>query len=512
MEQLTFHRSPKLQESKEVSSKLPRELGAGGFLLIRGELTMSQGLQTGLRQYQRAPTAGRAIHTRRQLRLLCVDRNPAEVELWLQELRRAQVAVRADLAQTPEEFTERLRSQSYDVVLAEDSLSGWTGMDALELLRERDDEIPFVLVTDTVLRADIAEAFIKEGASDCVDKDHLVRLPLAVAVAVAVNQKSLREERNRAQKDLRRSESHYRALVENPIYGICRCTVDGKFLEGNQAMAAMLGYESPEELLELNLATDIIHDSAEGPQLFEHYLRMSRLDRAEVRCKRKDGTSVEVALSGREVRDDQGAMGGFEIIAMDVTEQHAVEEQLRYLAASDPLTGLANYRRLTEVLNTEIRRSDRSGRPFAVLLFDLDGLKRINDRWGHLAGNRALCRLADSLRLHCRSIDTAARYGGDEFALVLPETQERTASLAVRRICSRLADDHQEPALSVSVGVAVHPDGGKTVENLLRAADEALYEAKGRGKDLCLKSAALGKLSAPTNGSDRRNREWARAT
>jgi diguanylate cyclase (GGDEF)-like protein/PAS domain S-box-containing protein len=466
---------------------------------------MSQTLQTGLKQYQRAPTTCRAIHIRRQLRLLCVGRNPAEVELWLQELKRAQVAVRADLAQTREEFTERLRSQSYDVVLAEDSLSGWKGMDALELLRGRDEEIPFVLLTDTVLRADIAEEFINEGVSDCVDKGHLVRLPMAVAVAV--NQKSLREERNRAQKELRRRESHYRALVDNPIYGICRCTVDGKFLEGNQAMAVMLGYESQEELLELNLATDIIHDSCKGPQLFEHYLQMSRVDHAEVRCKRKDGTSAKVALSGREVRDDQGAVEGFEIIAMDVTEQHAVEEQLRYLAASDPLTGLANYRRLTEVLDIEIRRSDRSGRPFAVLLFDLDGLKQINDSWGHLAGNRALCRLAESLRHHCRSIDTAARYGGDEFALVLPETQERTAGLAVRRICCRLADDHQAPALSVSVGVAVHPHSGKTIENLLCAADEALYEAKGRRKDLYLESAPLGKLPAPTSVLDCRDRK-----
>src|SRR5437879_11867190 len=100
MEQLTFHRSPKLQESKEVSSKLPRELGAGGFLLIRGELTMSQGLKTGLRQYKRAPTAGRAIHTRRQLRLLCVDRNQEAAELWLQVLKRAQYEVRGGLGET----------------------------------------------------------------------------------------------------------------------------------------------------------------------------------------------------------------------------------------------------------------------------------------------------------------------------------------------------------------------------------------------------------------------------
>jgi diguanylate cyclase (GGDEF)-like protein/PAS domain S-box-containing protein len=459
---------------------------------------MSQTLQTGLKRYRRAPTTSRAIHTRRQLRLLCVGPNSAEIELWLQEFKRAQFPVRADLVQTREEFTERLRSQSYDAVLAEDSLSGWTGMDALELMRQQDKEIPLLLVT-SALQAGIAEEFIK-GASDWADKGHLVRLPLAVAVAV--NQRSLREERNRAQKELRRRESHYRALVENPIYGICRCTVDGKFLEGNQVIAAMLGYESKEELLELNLATDIIHDSGERPQLFEHYLRTSRVDRAEVECKRKDGTSVWVALSGREVRDDQGALEGFEIIAMDMTEQHAVEEQLRYLAASDPLTGLANYRRLTEVLDTEIRRSDRSGRPFAVLLFDLDGLKQINDSWGHLAGNRSLCRLADSLRLHCRSIDTAARYGGDEFALVLPETEEGSAGLAARRICCFLADDHQKPALSVSVGLAVHPHSGKTIENLLRAADQALYQAKARRKDLSLKSEAVGKLTPQTNVLD----------
>ena len=294
----------------------------------------------------------------------------------------------------------------------------------------------------------------------------------------------LREECNRAEKALRQSQSRYRALVENPTYGICLCTVDGRFLECNHALATILGYESTQELLELNLATHIIHDSGERPRAFEHYVRMNH--RAEVECKRKDGTSVKVVLSGGEVRDDQGAVDGFEIIAIDVSEQRLLEEQLRSLAASDPLTGLANYRRLMEVLETETRRSNRSGRPFAVLLFDLNGLKQINDGSGHLVGNRALCRVADSLRLHCRSIDTAARYGGDEFVLVFPDTEELPASVAALRICSAIANDHEEPALSMSVGIAIHPRSGKTIEGLLRAADEALYATKHRGKDLSL--------------------------
>jgi len=156
-------------------------------------------------------------------------------------------------------------------------------------------------------------------------------------------------------------------------------------------------------------------------------------------------------------------------------------DHVRHLAASDPLTGLANYRRLVAVLDAEIQRSRRTKRAFAVLLLDLDGLKSINDRYGHLVGSRALRRLADVLRVHCRSIDTAARYGGDEFALVLPEAGEGPARRVARRICERLADDGLEPQLSVSVGVAVYPTDGKTIEKLLNAADQALYRMKSRG-------------------------------
>ena len=113
---------------------------------------------------------------------------------------------------------------------------------------------------------------------------------------------------------------------------------------------------------------------------------------------------------------------GYEIIAVDVTEQRALEEHLRRQALSDSLTGLANHRHLFDVLHAEICRSKRTEREFSLLLLDLDGLKAVNDRFGHQTGNRALCRMAQILADCSRSVDTAARQGGDEFALVLPET------------------------------------------------------------------------------------------
>ncbi len=167
-------------------------------------------------------------------------------------------------------------------------------------------------------------------------------------------------------------------------------------------------------------------------------------------------------------------------------------DQVSRLAASDSLTGLANHRRLLEVLESEIQRSRRTGRSFALLLFDLDGLKKINDQFGHLTGSRAIKRLGMALRSSSRSIDTPARYGGDEFALVLPESGEEEATQAAMRICERLARDGQEPPVTVSVGVSVYPTHGTSIEKLLGAADRALYRMKGRGD----KKFRLGHVAA----------------
>lgn len=168
------------------------------------------------------------------------------------------------------------------------------------------------------------------------------------------------------------------------------------------------------------------------------------------------------------------------VLSAVVAERKEAEERLRRLAVSDPLTGLANYRQLVLALDAEINRSSRTERPFAVVLMDLDGLKKINDHHGHLVGSMALRRVAETLLGSCRGIDTAARFGGDEFALVLPETGDAAAWHVARRVAERVSRDGEAPPLSMSIGVAVHPRDGATLEALLNAADRSLYDAKAR--------------------------------
>ena len=165
-------------------------------------------------------------------------------------------------------------------------------------------------------------------------------------------------------------------------------------------------------------------------------------------------------------------------------DQARLFDQVRTLAVSDSLTGLANYRRLISVIEAELERSRRTERSFSVVLFDMDGLKAINDQYGHLTGSRAIVRMGKVLRNHCRAIDTAARYGGDEFAIVFAEAESDIASRIVARIQEKITSDGETPKLAASAGVASYPADGDTPEKLLAAADRVLYRMKHRGKGI----------------------------
>ena len=188
------------------------------------------------------------------------------------------------------------------------------------------------------------------------------------------------------------------------------------------------------------------------------------------------GAVLEIRVG--PLRSASGQIIGCLGAAVDVTDRKKSEEQALYQARHDGLTGLANYREFMDRFEAEVRRADRSHHSFTLVLLDLDQLKRINDLQGHLAGNRALRRLAAVMKEHCRATDLAARYGGDEFAVLLIDSDRGMAEHVAQRIEQRLRSDLEKPMLSVSIGIGVYPDDGRTSAEIIEAADQRLYRRK----------------------------------
>ncbi|MGA8873374.1 MAG: MASE1 domain-containing protein [Candidatus Acidiferrales bacterium] len=278
----------------------------------------------------------------------------------------------------------------------------------------------------------------------------------------------------------KRAGQRFKLAVESAPNAMVMADQKGKIVLVNSQATKMFGYKEEElvgQLVEVLVPQRFRgghpgHRSGFSAQPQARPMGAGR----DLYAVRKDGSEFPVEIGLNPIETE----GGLVVLSaiVDITARKAAEEEIRSLAISDPLTGLANYRKLIDTLDAEISRFGRTRRSFAVLLLDLDELKKVNDAYGHLAGSRALCRLAAVLRSHCREIDTPARYGGDEFAVVLPETNSEQAQQIAMRIRERLASDTESPAISVSVGSAVFPHDGASIEKLLSAADRALYDMK----------------------------------
>ncbi len=198
---------------------------------------------------------------------------------------------------------------------------------------------------------------------------------------------------------------------------------------------------------------------------------------------------VELALHGRPTSD-----AGQITIARTMAHEAAMAldnarlyETARNLADRDPLTGFFNHRYLHERLSEEVVRAVRTRRALSVLMLDIDDFKVVNDTFGHVYGDRVLVHVAERIRGTLRASDVAARYGGDEFAVILPETSREDAEAVASRILAAfgaspfVADGRPPFAVSASIGIATHPDDGYSATSLIAIADIGMYDAKDDG-------------------------------
>ena len=197
----------------------------------------------------------------------------------------------------------------------------------------------------------------------------------------------------------------------------------------------------------------------------------------------------------RYSREDEQLLTVLANHAAIALENRQLYSQLEREAITDGLTGVYNYRFLISTLESEIKRARRFGHTFSFVMLDVDNLKEFNDRKGHLSGSQALKEIAALLRASCRDIDFVSKYGGDEFGVILPQTDLVGAEVVTRRVLGAVRrhtfEANRPGLLTCSAGVSIFPHDGDTVRQIIASADKALYKAKHEGKNRVLTTRDL---------------------
>ncbi len=277
-------------------------------------------------------------------------------------------------------------------------------------------------------------------------------------------------------------------VISSMREGVTVCDLDFNFVSVNPAFTRITGWQEQEVIGRNVSILNCAQHSAEHYQNMRDSIMREGLWRGELWQRRKDGEEFLSWLQSSEVRDAHGQRTHFIGVLTDITERKRNEQELRYLANYDTLTGLPNRTLLSERLGHAVIRARRGGHKVAVLFLDLDRFKHVNDSMGHAAGDRMLKAAGSRLRDNIRDGDTVARIGGDEFTVVL---EELTDGIEAERVAQKLIsafekplelNDGQDVVISPSIGISLYPDHAQTPTDLLKFADTAMYQAKDRGR------------------------------
>lgn len=405
-------------------------------------------------------------------RILLVEDLSTDAALIEREVRKVLPESEFRCVETRSDFLTALESWQPDLILSDYRLPQFDGMSALRLALECVPETPFIIVTGS-MNEDTAVECMKTGAWDYVIKEHLRRI--GPAVQNALEQQALREQRRRALRALRESEERYRCLLEMAPVGIAVHS-EGRIVFINPAGLSLLGADSPSQVIGLPVS-EIIHPNG----LEVARARLQRLEAgesglypAEDVYLRLDGTPIDV-----EVMASLFTFNGrpaIQAIVTDITARKRAEADLRYLSYHDYLTDLHNRRYFEE----ELRRLDvPESLPLTLVMGDVNGLKLINDSFGHEAGDELLRKVSRIILAGCTACAAVARIGGDEFAILLPRTDETQAEQIITQI-KQLGQDatRQEELLSVSFGFSTKHHPTEKLSEVLAEAENQMYKRK----------------------------------
>lgn len=400
------------------------------------------------------------------LNLLIIEDSEDDAALLLWHLKKCGYAISWERVETAEQLLAVLGTQAWDLIISDFTMPCFSGLDAIRLLKEREIDTPFIMVSGREGEETAVEV-MRAGAHDYLLKHQLSRLAPVIDRELA--DAADRRQRRKAERDL----ILLRQAIETIPLGVTITDTGGRILYTNPAEAKMHGYEV-EQLIGKDSRTLAPKEcwSQAGTNFGERGL----YNRESLNI-RKDGSIFPVQITSSKVYDCDGKPIGVATISEDITERKKAEERLRYMSTHDSLTGLYNRTYYEE----ELKRLDRSRLlPISVIMIDVDGLKTINDLKGHECGDMLLQEAARILSGTFRSEDMVARIGGDEFIAILPGTGYQAAEKTVNRIKKTLQEERRKDRdvnISLSLGAATSFESG-TLAETIKLADARMYHDK----------------------------------
>lgn len=222
---------------------------------------------------------------------------------------------------------------------------------------------------------------------------------------------------------------------------------------------------------------------------FPIFLKQGHVHDLELDLICKDGSTIPVVMGATSIRDAEGSILMSRSTVFDIRERKALELELQNLANRDTLTGLYNRRKFYELANQELSRSHRTKSPVSLMMIDIDHFKQINDTYGHAMGDMVLQSLADTMQHALREMDVIARLGGEEFAILLPETSLKQTTELAQRLRLKIANESvavaegAEIKFTVSIGIDEWRESDPNLDALLNRCDTAMYQAKNSGRN-----------------------------
>ena len=417
--------------------------------------------------------------------VLLVEDNPGDARL-LREMFNEQGSHKTELTQVEcmSAAEKHLAQRQVDIILLDLGLPDAEGVGSVRRVRAAAPHVPLVVLTGLDDEA-LATQALQEGAQDYLIKGQIDARGLLRALRYAIERKSMEEallvEKERAQVTL------------NCIGDAVVCTdISGKITFLNLVAERMTGW-SWKEAAGLPMAEVFrILDAASRettPSPMDRAIGQNRAVHLPPNCVliRRDGFEIPIEDCVSPIKDRTGHATGAVIVFRDVSAARAMALQMTHSTQHDLLTGLPNRVLLNDRLSQAIALALRHRRKVAVLVFDLDGFKHINDSLGHPIGDKLLQSVANRLVDSVRGSDTVSRQGGDEFVVLLSEVaQSEDAAITARRTLQAVAEAHSidehDFHITTSIGVSVYPDDGLDAETLIKNADTAMYQAKENGR------------------------------